>query len=172
MLRAGEHVQQTIGASGFQLSGKTLGLVGGGNIAFEVGRMFYGAFDSKIMVYDPYMSPAMLERWQNLLPSNKFSLIPTIAELVGGVDVLSLHVPLIESTRGIIGEKELQSMRKNALLINTARGGVVDEEALVKALNEGWIAGAGVDAFSVEPPHLDLFPDIIGHPRVISTRVF
>lgn len=169
MLRAGERVQQTVGASGFQLSGKTLGLIGGGNIAYQVGRMFYGAFDSRVIVYDPYMSPTMLEKWQQLLPSNKFSLVKTVSEVTTACDVLSVHVPLIPSTTGIIGEEELSNMRKNALVINTARGGVIDETALVKALNEGWIAGAGVDAFSIEPPHLDDFREIISHPRVIST---
>lgn len=171
MLRDGQVVQQTIGATGFQLSGKTLGLIGGGNIALQVGRMFNGAFDSRVVVYDPYMSSEMLQRWQQIIPASHFTLVKTVKEVTTTVDVLSVHVPLLDSTRGIIGEEELKNMRPNALVINTARGGVIDEVALLKALEENWIAGAGIDAFSIEPPHLDKFKGLISHPRVISTWV-
>ena len=73
-------------------------------------------------------------------------------QLLAEADVVSLHCPLTERTRGLIGERELRSMKPDALLINTARGGIVDEAALARALREGWIAGAGVDVLSEEPP--------------------
>lgn len=75
-----------------------------------------------------------------------------LPELLGMADVVSLHCPLTPSSRNLIGERELRSMKKSALLINTARGGLVDEAALVRALNEGWIGGAGFDVLSSEPP--------------------
>lgn len=168
-LRAGETVYQTEGATGFQLSGKVLGLLGGGNIAIQLGRMFYGAFDSKVIVYDPYMPSAVLKRWQEIVPATHLILAKTVEQVTTSADVVSVHVPLVDSTRGIIGEKELQRMKPNALIINTARGGVIDEAALLKALEHGWVAGAGIDAYSIEPPHLDKFPGLISHPRVIST---
>lgn len=75
-----------------------------------------------------------------------------LARLIAESDVLTLHCPLLPSTRNMIGEPQLRSMKRTALLINTARGGLVDEAALVKALEEGWIAGAGFDVLTVEPP--------------------
>ena len=75
-----------------------------------------------------------------------------LPELLASADVLSLHCPLTPASRNMIGERELRSMKKSALLINTARGGLVDEAALVRALDEGWIGGAGFDVLTSEPP--------------------
>jgi len=75
-----------------------------------------------------------------------------LPQLIAESDVLTLHAPLLQSTRHMIGEAELRSMKRTAILINTARGGLVDEHALVKALEEGWIGGAGFDVLTVEPP--------------------
>jgi len=75
-----------------------------------------------------------------------------LSELIAKADVLSLHCPLTEQSRNLIGERELRSMQPHALLINTARGGLVDERALVRALDEGWIGGAGFDVLTTEPP--------------------
>jgi len=86
--------------------------------------------------------------------------------------VVTLHCPLTSATRGLIGERELRHMKRSALLINTARGGLVDESALARALQEGWIAGAGLDVLSVEPPRegnalLELrLPNLIVTPHV------
>ena len=94
------------------------------------------------------------------------------AELLARADIVSLHCPLTAETRGMIGEPELRAMRPDALLINTARGGLVDEAALVHALKEGWIGGAGFDVLSKEPPRegnplLDLhLPNFILTPHV------
>ena len=95
-----------------------------------------------------------------------------LAELLATADVLSLHCPLTPASRNMIGERELRSMKRNALLINTARGGLVDEQALVRALEEGWIGGAGFDVLTAEPPRagnplLDLRrPNFILTPHV------
>lgn len=85
------------------------------------------------------------------------------------VDILSLHCPLTPSSRHMIGEKEFNLMKRSSLLINTARGGVVDERALEVALREGVIAGAGVDVWEVEPPPFEKYGDIISLPNLIST---
>jgi glycerate dehydrogenase len=95
-----------------------------------------------------------------------------LARLLAESDVLSLHCPLLPSTRNLIGAAELRAMKPTALLINTARGGLVDERALVRALQEGWIAGAGIDVLTTEPPRegnplLDLhLPNLIVTPHI------
>ena len=86
--------------------------------------------------------------------------------------MLTLHCPLLPATRNMIGEAQLRAMKRSAILINTARGGLVDERALVRALQEGWIAGAGIDVLSVEPPRegnplLDLrLPNLLVTPHI------
>ncbi|MCJ7817673.1 MAG: hypothetical protein MUP60_02380, partial [Candidatus Thorarchaeota archaeon] len=81
-------------------------------------------------------------------------------------DYISLHVPLTPETKGMIGEKEFKKMKKTAFLINTARGGVVDEKALLNALNDGEIAGAALDVFESEPPK-DW--QLVKHPKLVAT---
>ena len=92
--------------------------------------------------------------------------------MLATADAVSLHCPLNEQTRGMIGEAELRTMKRDAVLLNTARGGLVDEAALARALQQGWIAGAGIDVLSSEPPkdgnpllELDL-PNLIVTPHV------
>lgn len=100
-----------------------------------------------------------------------------LAELLADADVLSLHCPLTPATRGLIGERELRTMKSGAILINTARGGLVDEAALARALREGWIAGAGFDVLTEEPPRqgnvlLDLrLPNFLLTPHVAWASV-
>jgi D-3-phosphoglycerate dehydrogenase len=86
--------------------------------------------------------------------------------LIKNSDYISVHVPLVPQTKGMFGEKEFALMKKTAFLVNTARGGVVDEKALLKALNEGEIAGAALDVFEKEPP-LDW--ELVKHPRLVAT---
>ena len=96
----------------------------------------------------------------------------SFAQALAEADVLSLHCPLTPETRHLIGEAELRAMRRDALLINTARGGIVDELALARALREGWIGGAGFDVLSSEPPPADhplLAPDLLALPNFILT---
>jgi len=92
--------------------------------------------------------------------------------VLAAADVLSIHCPLTEQTRHLIGEAELQAMKPSALLINTARGGIVDESALARALREGWIAGAGFDVLSGEPPGDDqplLARELLALPNFLLT---
>jgi D-3-phosphoglycerate dehydrogenase len=87
-------------------------------------------------------------------------------DLIKRADYITLHVPLVPATKGLIGEKELKMMKESAFLINTARGGVVDEQALLKALDENQIAGAALDVFEKEPP-VDW--KLVRHPKLIAT---
>jgi D-3-phosphoglycerate dehydrogenase len=155
------------GAFGFQLTGKTLGLVGGGNIGFALGKMWSGAFGGKVLVFDPYLSAPAEEAWCSAVPT--FRRVTDLDDLLPEIDVLSVHVPLLDSTQGLIGRDQLRRMKKSAVVINTARGGVIDEDALAEALEAGEITGAGLDAWSEEPPTMDKFSRLINNPRVVST---
>lgn len=128
---------------GTELQGKILGIVGCGRIGLEVARKMYTAFGMRVCYYDQ----APREEAEKTCGAFPVSLIRLLKES----DVVSLHVPLLPSTKHLIGEKELGLMKKTAYLVNTARGAVVDEKALVKALQEGKIAGAALDVFEEEP---------------------
>lgn len=134
------------GVVGVEVKGKTLGLLGFGAIAKEVNKRAL-ALGMKTITYDPYVSEKeILDRGAKAV---------SFDELLRESDFLSIHVPLTNETKGIIGEGELKLMKRTAFLINTARGGIVDEVALAKALKEGWLAGAALDVFEEEPPNLD-----------------
>jgi D-3-phosphoglycerate dehydrogenase / 2-oxoglutarate reductase len=128
---------------GEELFRKSLGLVGFGRIGRRVHDLV-APLEMKVWVFEP------------LLPDNLFPTTVTrvsrLEELLPVVDIVSLHCPLTEQTRHLIGAGELGMMKKSAWLINTARGGIVDEEALIAALREGKIAAAGLDTFQKEPP--------------------
>jgi glyoxylate reductase len=131
----------------FELHGKIWGIIGFGRIGREVARRAR-AFDMRILYYDKVRaSPDIEENY-----GAEFAPLP---RLLKTSDVVSIHVPLTPETRGMIGEKELRLMKPSAILINPARGEVVDEEALARALREGWIFGAAVDVYSREPPTQD-----------------
>lgn len=144
-----------------QLSGSTVGLVGYGNIGRRVARRLSG-FDVELLVADPALEGSDSPR-----------SVP-LAELLAAADIVSLHCPLIPTTRHLIDEEALRRMQPHALLVNTCRGGVVDEGALFRALRDGEIAGAALDVFEAEPPHdsplMDL-PNVVVSPHVagIST---
>jgi glycerate dehydrogenase len=121
-----------------ELYGKTLGIVGYGTLGRAVARRAQ-AFGMQIQVA------------QRLHGEPEQGRVP-LPELLANADVVTLHCPLSDATRNLIGRSQLLSMKNSAILINTARGGIVDEQALVTALQEGWIGGAGVDVASREPP--------------------
>jgi glyoxylate reductase len=131
----------------FELNGKTWGVVGFGRIGREVARRAR-AFNMKILYYDKIQFPREVEEEYGVEYAPLHKLLR-----VG--DIVSVHVPLTPETRRMIGEKELRLMKPTAILINPSRGEVVDEEALARALKEGWIFGAAVDVYSREPPGLD-----------------
>lgn len=139
---------------GTELHGKTLGIVGLGRIGKWVAGLA-GAFGMEVLAYDPYVSSSEVAR-----------LVP-LPELLRKSDYVSLHPVLTPETRHMIGGEELSMMKPTACLVNTSRGGVVDEAALVDALRAGRIAGAGLDVFEVEPPELD--NPLLSMPNVIAT---
>jgi len=128
------------------LTGKTLGSIGVGNIGHEVFRLVK-PFGMKHIAYDPYIKQESVDDVDVKL----MDMDTVLAES----DFLNISCPLSEKTRHLIGEKELKKMKKTAYLINTARGPIVDEAALTKALREGWIRGAGIDVFEQEPTPAD-----------------
>lgn len=130
--------------SGSELWGKILGLIGYGRIGRGVAKRALG-FDMQVLVYDPYIQAGQVG-----LPD--VHLTDSVQEVIRSADFLSLHAALTEETRAMIGEAELRAMKPTAYLINTARGGLLDESALHKALQEKWIAGAALDVFVEEPP--------------------
>jgi D-3-phosphoglycerate dehydrogenase/(S)-sulfolactate dehydrogenase len=147
--------------SGHEIAGRRLGLVGFGRIGREV-AVRARAFAMEVWACDP-----VIQTW----PA-EFSWVRrvSIEELLVGCDVVSLHVPLAEGTRGMIGTDQLARMHPGAVLINCARGGVVDEEALRAALESGRLRGAILDAFAVEPAPADhpllKLPNVLAAPHL------
>ncbi|MHA1616674.1 MAG: NAD(P)-dependent oxidoreductase [Candidatus Njordarchaeales archaeon] len=127
---------------GAELSGKTVGIIGLGKIGYRVAKKLRG-FGVKLLVYDPYVSDEKIR----CVRARRVSL----EELLQESDIVTIHVPPTEETIDMIGEEELKKMKNNAILINTASSVVVDEDALFRALKEGWIAGAGLDVSAEEP---------------------
>lgn len=130
----------------WHVSRQTLGLVGFGHIAQKVLGMLKG-FDMRCLVFDPFAKP------ETILEHGAQSV--SFEDLLKASDFLSIHCPLTDQTQHLVGEKEFKMMKRNAFLINTSRGPVVDENAMVKALQEGWIAGAGLDVLEQEAPGID-----------------
>ncbi len=133
-----------MGGTGFpELEGKVVGLVGIGAIGRKVARILRG-FAAQLQYYDTARLPSEQEAALGL----RFA---PLADLLRSSDIVTLHVPLSASTRGLIGARELELMKRQAVLVNTSRGMVVDESALYEALANGTIAGAGLDVFMEEP---------------------
>ncbi|KAL2692147.1 hypothetical protein Neosp_002553 [[Neocosmospora] mangrovei] len=147
---------------GSEASSKTLGIIGLGKVGMNVARMAKG-LGMTVVAVDPYASADMARQAGVKLVSGLQDLLPI-------VDFLTIHTPLLATTLDMIGEEELKKMKKTARVLNVARGGVYNEAALIKGLDEGWIAGAGIDVWSTEP----LAPDSIAaqlskHPKVVAT---
>ena len=128
---------------GTELKGKVLGIIGLGRIGKRVAEIGAKGFGMKVIYYDIRRDVQFEEEVGATYKS--------LEDLLREADIVSIHVPLTKDTYHMIGERELRLMKRTAILINTARGAVVDTEALLKALREGWIAGAGLDVFEGEP---------------------
>jgi D-3-phosphoglycerate dehydrogenase len=127
------------------ISGKTIGLMGFGRIGCELGKICRQAFDMQVIAYDPYLTDEKkneCHRWVKIVE---------LEELLLRSDFISIHVPLTTQTRDLVDEAELSLMKSDAILINASRGGVVNETALINALESNKIAGAGLDVFCEEP---------------------
>src|SRR3990172_1433601 len=139
-MKAGEWDKKSF--TGTELCGKTLGLVGAGRIGGEVARRAR-AFGMRVLVHDPFLNA---ERARALDVE-----IATLDDVLEKGDVISVHVPLTEITRNLVGEAQIARMKRGVLLLNVARGGVVDEQALLSALQSGQVGGAALDVFETEP---------------------
>jgi D-3-phosphoglycerate dehydrogenase len=144
--------------SGVSLEGKTVGILGLGAIGKQLARRLSG-FDCKIVAFDPFADTVFAKE-------NQIE-IATMDEVIGQADFVSLHLPLLPETRGIVNDVFLQKMKKGSFLINTSRGEAIDEGALLKALQSGRLKGAGLDAFTVEPP--DPKNPLLALPQVVAT---
>ena len=140
---------------GFRIKGKTLGIIGYGRIGKEVARMA-SALEMNVVAYDPYIK------------ENEFAV--TLDELLEMSDFVTIHVPLTKETKSMIGKNEISKMKDGAYLINTARGWVVDEGALLDALREGKLGGAALDVYGHHPPFENEVSDrLIKDEKVIAT---
>jgi len=153
--------------TGLLLTGKTIGIVGMGNIGRAVAKMFSAAFATKIVVYDNYM-PEDPPAWSDI-PHVR---VRSLEQVLKVGDVVTVHIPLTKETTNMISHEQFALMKKTAILINTARGGIVDEVALMEALKDGKIWGAGLDCHEQEPPTKERYEElwtsgnIVGMPHI------
>ena len=142
---------------GVELNGKTLGVIGFGRIGAEVGKRA-AAFGMNVIAYDPLISEDEIQA-RGAEPAS-------IQDLYAWSDFISLHMPLTVDTRDMIGPLAFSQMKDGVRIVCAARGGIIDESALVAALNSGKVAGAALDVFGKEPPGLT---EAVSHPRLIAT---
>ncbi|KAI9681793.1 MAG: hypothetical protein M1829_000538 [Trizodia sp. TS-e1964] len=147
---------------GVEVSGKTLGIIGLGKVGLKVARMANG-LGMAVIALDPYASP-------EVAATVSATLHPALPTLLAASDFLTIHTPLIASTKGMISTAELAQMKPTARILNVARGGTIDEVALLEAIESGTIAGAGIDVFTSEPPiENGASAKLIAHPKVVVT---
>jgi len=151
--------------TGVEIRGKTLGVIGLGNVGSEVSKRAHG-LEMDVIAFDPVVSVDRAELFNVELVS--------LDDLLQRADFVTIHVPLVEANRGLIGARELGLMKPTARLVNTARGGIVDEAALYQALKAGRPAAAAADVFDLEPPGenpLFTLPNFIGTPHIAASTV-
>jgi phosphoglycerate dehydrogenase-like enzyme len=126
------------------LEGKTLGIIGLGRIGRKMAQRAAG-FDMQLLAYDPYVDVHAMDGLEHRVR------LTSLDELLTSSDFVSVHCILTPETRSMLGEREFRTMKSSAYLINVSRGEIIDEPALINALRNGWIAGAGLDVFDSEP---------------------
>lgn len=154
-MKQGQWIKKEL--EGVELNGKTLGVVGFGRIGVEVGKRA-AAFGMNVIAYDPLLEADEIKR-RGAEPQ-------ALDDLYASADFISLHLPLSIQTRDMVGAKAFSQMKDGVRLVCAARGGIIDEKELVKALNSGKVAGAALDVFTEEPPGKT---ETVLHPRVIGT---
>jgi len=145
--------------TGTQLEGKTLGVVGLGRVGLAVAKRAIG-FDMTVIGYDPLLSPEKAQE-------HGVESVSRLEDLWPRCDFITLHTPLTPETRHVVSAQAIASMKPNVRIINCARGGLIDEPALLEALNAGKVAGAAIDVFESEPPPAD--DPIVKHPKTVVT---
>ncbi len=143
---------------GTELFGKTLGIIGLGNIGSQV-AIRCKSFGMKVLCYDPYIPD---EKPKRLGVKRVYDLYTLLKES----DIITIHTPLTEETKGMIGEREFEVMKDGVYIINCARGGIIDERALLKYLKLGKVRGVGLDVFSVEPPNWEFIDELLKFENV------
>ena len=154
-MKAGKWLKKEL--EGSELYGKTLGIIGYGRIGAAVGRRA-AAFDMKVVAYDPLLSAEQI-RERGADPAS-------LDEVYQQADLITVHVPLTDQTHGMLGSEAFGKMKKGVRIVCAARGGVIDESALLAALESGQVAGAALDVFATEPPGDSA---LVKHARVIAT---
>jgi D-3-phosphoglycerate dehydrogenase len=155
-MKAGEWPKA--GLTGFELEGKRMGVIGLGRIGATVARKAAG-IGMEVAAFDPFLPPSAAGRMSVPMKS--------LDELLAWADIVTLHIPRTKETTNLIGEAQMRRMKKGAYLINAARGGLVDEDALLKLLEEGHLAGAALDTFVTEPLQKD--SPLRNNPKLILT---
>lgn len=144
---------------GFNIKGKTVGILGLGNIGGRVAEIYRFGFGANVLGYDPFISPEEAKK--------RGARLVGFEELLRESDIISIHVPLTAETRHMIGEREFNIMKRGVVLVNAARGAVVDTEALIKALREGRVGAAALDVVEGEP--IDASHPLLSFENVIIT---
>ncbi|MHA1911060.1 MAG: hydroxyacid dehydrogenase [Candidatus Kariarchaeaceae archaeon] len=145
-------------AKGVQLGGSTFGIIGTGHIGANLVRFALG-LGMKVVGYDIVIN-------EELTKLEKFRYVETLDELYAEAEVISLHVPLIPPTKHMLNEEAFNKMKDGVIILNCARGGIIDEKALLSALKSGKVRGAGLDVFESEPNPLS---ELVNHPKVVAT---
>lgn len=152
---------------GRNLEGRTVGIIGLGYIGKRMAGICRDVFDCRVLAFDPYVAPDEIVR-------RKAEPVDLDA-LLEAAEILTVHCPLTKETRGMLGRDELSRLPDGALLVSTARGGIIDEQALVEALHSGKVAGAGLDVWEKEPPSADhpllAFDTVIASPHTAGVTV-
>lgn len=146
--------------TGYELKGKTAGVIGLGKVGGRVATRLK-AFECDVLACDPYIAVKRAHDLGVKLVSHD--------EIYQNCDIITVHTPLTDETRNMIGERELAMMKDGVIIVNAARGGIIEEAALLKYLESGKVAGAAVDVFSEEPPKSEHLKKLIGHERVVVT---
>ena len=149
---------------GVEVKGKTLGIIGLGKVGLIVARMARG-LGMDVVAADPYASLAVAE-------AANVRLVASLADLLPTADFLTIHTPMLASTKGMLAHAEIAQMKKGARVLNVARGGILDEAALLDALDSGHLSGAAIDVFTSEPPNKDresVLGKLIAHPKCVCT---
>jgi len=146
--------------TGYELKDKTLGVIGLGKVGGRVARRAR-AFEMEVLVYDPYISEKRA--------SDHGTRLVGLDELVKNADVITVHTPLNDETRDMITAEHFAQMKDGVIIVNCARGGIINEEAMVAALESGKVKGAAFDVYSAEPPASEVLKKLIGHPRMVVT---
>jgi len=145
---------------GYELNGKTLGIIGLGHIGRKVAEIARKGFNMRVIAYDPYIPDEVFREYG-------VERITNLDELIRQSDVITIHVPLTEETRNLLNAERLEKVKDGVIIVNTARGAIIDENALVKLLKEGRVFYAALDVLTKEPPPPD--NELLKLPNVVIT---